>query len=157
MAEFSSDIVYLKRDPEFPDAKLPEYGSALASGMDLFAAATVKVEPFQPVVVPTGWLLAWLDPDYELQIRSRSGNTLKRRFMVANQPGTVDADYRGKIGVIVLNFNCSPTGTATPLIIEKGEKIAQMVPAPVKRMKPQESDTQHDTQRGAGGFGSTGR
>ena len=152
MTDFSSDIVYLKRDPDFPDAKLPEYGSELASGMDLFAAARVVVEPFQPVVVPTGWLLAWLDPDYELQIRSRSGNTLKRRFMVANQPGTVDADYRGKIGVIVLNFN-----PQAQLVIEKGEKIAQMVPAPVKRMKPQESDTLHDTRRGSGGFGSTGR
>jgi dUTP pyrophosphatase len=143
--------IFLKQDPEFPDAKLPERGSALASGLDVFAAKDVTIGGGDVGLVPSGWLLADLAPHLEIQVRSRSGNTLKRKFMVANQPGTVDADYRGHIGVIVYNFG------REMLEIKKGEKVAQLVVCEVVRPPIEVVAETRDTDRGAKGFGSTGR
>jgi len=150
--EFDGNVVSVKLDPQFPDAVLPVRGSALSSGADAVAAKTVTIDPGEVEIVPTGWVLAYLDPKYEIQVRSRSGNTKKRMFVVANQPGTIDADYRGPIGVMVFNIS-----NRFRLTIEKGDKIAQLVVCPVTRMDWRKVEVVHATDRGAGGFGSTGR
>jgi dUTP pyrophosphatase len=142
--------IFLKQDPEFPDAKVPERGSELASGLDVFAAKDVTIAAGDVAVAPSGWLLGDLAPHLEIQVRSRSGNTLKRKFMVANQPGTVDADYRGHIGVIIYNFG------RDVLEIKKGDKIAQLVVCEVVRAPVEVVAEAQETSRGAKGFGSTG-
>jgi dUTP pyrophosphatase len=134
------------------DLALPSYESARAAGMDLRAALseTLELRPGKRALVPTGIAIA-LPTRFEAQIRPRSGLALKHGVTVLNSPGTVDADYRGEIGVILINH-----GEET-FEISRGDRIAQMVIAPVTQGVWREVDNLDETGRGAGGFGSSGR
>ncbi|NHO31718.1 dUTP diphosphatase [Acetobacter fallax] len=131
---------------------LPSYATAGAAGMDLLAAVTgsLSVLPGGRAMIPTGLCIA-LPPGYELQVRPRSGLALKHGITLPNTPGTIDEDYRGEICVILLN-----TGTEV-FTVERGMRVAQAVIAPVFRVLWNEVDDLDDTDRGAGGFGSTGQ
>ena len=130
---------------------LPSYASAGAAGMDLAAALKqpVCIRSGARLAVPTGFAMA-LPEGYEAQVRPRSGLALKHGVTIANAPGTIDSDYRGEITVILLN-----TGR-DDFIITRGMRIAQMVIATVTKITPIEADDLDNTERGAGGFGSTG-
>jgi dUTP pyrophosphatase len=133
---------------------LPTYQSALAAGLDLLAAvpedAPVVLAPGKYALVPTGLSIA-LPPGYEAQVRPRSGLAAKHGVTVLNAPGTVDADYRGEIGVPLINHG------DVPFTIRRGERIAQMVIASVVQAELIPVTTLSSTARGSGGFGSTGR
>jgi len=133
---------------------LPAYQSALAAGLDLLAAipedAPVVLAPGKYALVPTGLSIA-LPPGYEAQVRPRSGLAVKHGVTVLNAPGTVDADYRGEIGVPLINHG------DVPFTIRRGERIAQMVIAAVVQAELVPVTTLSPTARGSGGFGSTGR
>jgi dUTP pyrophosphatase len=133
---------------------LPAYQSAHAAGLDLLAAvpegAPLMLAPGQRALVPTGLTIA-LPPGYEAQVRPRSGLASKHGVTVLNAPGTVDADYRGEIGVLLINHGDAP------FAIQRGERIAQMVVAAVVRAELVAADALSATERGSGGFGSTGR
>jgi dUTP pyrophosphatase len=131
--------------PHGIDLDLPAYATAHAAGMDLVAAVTepVFLHPGEPLLIPTGISIR-LPVGMEAQIRPRSGLALKHCVTVLNTPGTIDADYRGEIGVILINHG------QTPFLIERGMRIAQMVVAPCMQVEL-------ETVRGKGGFGSTGR
>jgi deoxyuridine 5'-triphosphate nucleotidohydrolase len=143
--------VLLRRLPHAEGLPLPSYATAGAAGMDLIAAVQdpVTVGAGERALIPTGLTIA-LPPGYELQIRPRSGLALRHGITLPNTPGTIDEDYRGEIGVIVLN-----TG-AEAFVIERGARIAQAVLAPVSRAVWQEVDSLDTTVRATGGFGSTG-
>lgn len=123
-----------------------------SAGMDLYAdlAADAVLHPGERLLVPTGIAIA-LPEGYEAQIRPRSGLALKYGLSLVNSPGTIDADYRGEIGVILINHG------AEPFILKRGERIAQMVVAPFSRVVWDERHELAETRRGAGGFGHTGR
>ena len=144
--------VALLRLPHARDLPLPAYQSEGAAGLDLLAAVDepVTLPPLGRALVPTGLAMA-LPPGYEAQVRPRSGLAAKHGVTVLNSPGTVDADYRGEVKVILINLS------DTPFIIGRGERIAQMVIAPVSQAQLVETETLDATTRGAGGFGSTGR
>jgi len=131
---------------------LPSYATELSAGMDLRASldAPVTLGPLQRALVPTGLYIA-LPPGFEAQVRPRSGLAAKHGITVLNTPGTIDADYRGEIKVILVNLS------DTPFDIVPGERIAQMVIARHERVEWEETDSLDETARGAGGFGSTGR
>jgi dUTP pyrophosphatase len=133
------------------DLSLPAYQSEHAAAMDLHAAVTeaVTVEPGRIAVVGCGFAMA-LPDGYEAQIRPRSGLASKHGLTVVNSPGTIDADYRGEVKVALINLG------AAPVTIERGMRIAQLVVAPVTRAAWQPVDTLPETDRGSGGFGSTG-
>lgn len=135
-----------------PEAILPTYGSAMAAGADLYAclSETVTVEPGQTVFIPTGLSMA-LPDGYVGLIYARSGLACKRNLAPANKVGVIDSDYRGEFIVALHNH-----GT-TPQTIAHGERIAQLVIAPVVQGVFSEADTLDETARGAGGFGSTGK
>lgn len=141
----------IKRLVKNPDLPLPTYASAFASGVDLFACVDepVTVKPFQRVLVPTG-IAVELPEGYEAQIRPRSGLALKHGITVLNTPGTVDADYRGEIGVILINLG------QQDFVVERGMRIAQMVITAVVRAEIVETEELVPTERGSNGFGSTG-
>lgn len=143
--------VQVKRLPHSEGLALPSYATAGAAGMDLLAAvqAPMVLAPGARTLVPTGLAIA-LPPGFELQIRPRSGLALKNGIILPNSPGTIDEDYRGELQVIVMN-----AGTE-PFTIERGMRIAQAVLAPVTRVTWEEMAELDETQRGAGGFGSTG-
>jgi dUTP diphosphatase len=143
--------ILVHRLPHAEGLPLPTYATAGAAGMDLIAAvqAPVTVGPGERVLVPTGLTIA-LPPGYELQIRPRSGLALRHGITLPNTPGTIDEDYRGEIGVIILNAG------RDAFVIERGARIAQAVLAPVSRAMWQEVETLDATARDAGGFGSTG-
>lgn len=143
--------ILVHRLPHAEGLPLPSYATAGAAGMDLFAAVQnpVTVEPGGRILVPTGLTIA-LPAGYELQVRPRSGLALRYGITLPNTPGTIDEDYRGEIGVIILN-----TGSEA-FVIERGARIAQAVLAPVSRAVWQEVGCLDVTTRGAGGFGSTG-
>ncbi len=130
---------------------LPQYATSSSAGMDLRANLDnpIVVKPLQRCLVPTGLYIA-LPEGFEAQIRPRSGLALKKGITLLNTPGTIDADYRGEIGVIVINLS------AEDFIIEDGERIAQMVIARYEQAEWQEVEVLEDTERGAGGFGHTG-
>ena len=132
---------------------LPAYQSAHAAGFDLVAAvpedAPVSLSPSDRALVPTGLTFA-LPEGYEAQVRPRSGLALKHGVTVLNSPGTIDADYRGEVKVILINLG------AENFIIQRGDRIAQAVIAPVTHVEILAVDTLDDTDRGDGGFGSTG-
>jgi dUTP pyrophosphatase len=134
-------------------ATLPAYQSAQAAGMDLSACLPegerLTVAPGRIVKVPLGFAIA-LPPGYEAQIRPRSGLATKFGVTVPNSPGTVDADYRGEMMVALINLG------QEPYVVEHGHRVAQMVVAPVSHAILAEVDTLPDSQRGSGGFGSTG-
>jgi dUTP pyrophosphatase len=133
---------------------LPAYQTAEAAGLDLMAAVPdaepMTLAPGRYALVPTGLAIA-LPPGYEAQVRPRSGLAAKHGVTVLNSPGTIDADYRGEIKVILINHG------AVPFVIKRGERVAQMVIAPVVQAALVPVATLSATDRGAGGFGSTGR
>ena len=145
------DICQLPHGEGLP---LPEYQSPHAAGLDLLAAvpenAPLVLAPGQRALVPTGLTIA-LPPGYEAQVRPRSGLAFKHGVTVLNAPGTIDADYRGEIGVLLVNHGDAP------FPIHRGERIAQMVVAAVTRVELVSSGSLPPTKRGSGGFGSTGR
>jgi dUTP diphosphatase len=131
------------------DAILPSYAREGDAGLDLFAAAQIVLAPGKSALVPTG-IAVELPPGTEAQVRPRSGLALKHSLTVLNTPGTVDEGYRGEVGVILINHG------ASPFTVEPGMKIAQMVVSPRIQVDVEEVAELNDTQRGAGGFGSTG-
>lgn len=145
--------VKVMRLPHAADLPLPVYQSALAAGLDLVAAVPadkpVTLAPGQRAMIPTGLAIA-LPAGTEAQVRPRSGLAAKNGISVLNTPGTVDADYRGEIQVILVNF-----GTES-FRVDRGLRIAQLVIVPVLRAKLTEVKSLNETVRGAGGFGSTG-
>lgn len=144
--------VEVTRLPGCEDIPLPAYATAHAAGLDVRAAVAEPLEltPGARAVVPTGLRIA-LPVGYEAQIRPRSGLALKHGILLPNSPGTIDADYRGEIGIIVMNAG------AEPFTIRRGERIAQMVVAPVTQITWELAGSLEDTARGEGGFGHTGR
>ena len=142
--------IALKRLPHGEGLPLPAYATDHAAGMDVVAAEDVTLRPGWRHAVATGFAIA-IPQGYEVQVRPRSGLALKHGITCLNTPGTIDADYRGEVKVILANL-----GTAV-VEIARGERIAQLVPQPVLRAVFAEVDTLDDTVRGTGGFGSTGR
>jgi dUTP pyrophosphatase len=144
--------VQIKRKPGTDDVPLPKYMTEHAAGMDLCAAVekTLTIAPGQIALVPTGFFMA-LPPGYEAQVRPRSGLALKHGITVANSPGTIDADYRGEVGVILVNLG------RAPFDIVRGTRIAQMVIAPLTLGRVEVVDVLSESARGTGGFGSTGQ
>tara|TARA_X000001036_G_C20390736_1_gene688575 strand:+ start:168 stop:608 length:441 start_codon:yes stop_codon:yes gene_type:complete len=130
---------------------LPKYETNGSSGMDLAANIenTIKIEPGKFAIVPTG-LAVSIPHGFEIQIRPRSGLAAKNQISVLNTPGTIDSDYRGEIKVILINLS------EKKFLVEKGLRIAQMVLCPVVKATLEEVDTLKETDRGSGGFGSTG-
>lgn len=130
---------------------LPRYESAMAAGMDIrcFLSEPVTLQPMERKLIPTG-LYMELPKGYEAQIRPRSGLSLKRGLTVLNSPGTIDADYRGEIGVIIINLSSEPQ------TIETGERICQMVIARHEQPEIEEVYVLSQTERGTGGFGHSG-
>ena len=130
---------------------LPEYETSQSAGMDLRAdlEETVSLDPGRRTLIPTG-LYIEIPAGYEAQVRPRSGLALKRGLTVLNAPGTIDADYRGELGVLLVNLSQETQS------VEPGERIAQLLFAPVTRGQLVEVDVLSETERGRGGFGSTG-
>jgi dUTP pyrophosphatase len=148
----ASDVrVTITRLPDGDGLPLPAYMSALAAGADLCAAVRddLTLAPGARALVPTGFAIA-VPPGFEAQIRPRSGLALKAGITIPNAPGTIDADYRGPVGVILANLG------SEPFVVRRGDRIAQMVIAPVSRGLFEEVDALPDSARGDGGFGSTG-
>ena len=132
-----------------PDAVLPAYAHPSDAGMDVRSIDDLIIAPGKRALVHTGLIMA-LPPMYEAQVRPRSGLALKNGVTVLNTPGTIDSGYRGEIGVILANFG------EEDFVVKKGDKIAQIVIAPVTQPIIEETETIDETDRGAGGFGSTG-
>lgn len=130
---------------------LPSYATVASAGMDLRANldSPITLKPLQRTLVPTGLYMA-LPVGYEAQVRPRSGLALKKGITVLNNPGTIDADYRGEVGVILVNLS------AEEFVIEDGERIAQLVIARHEQVEWQPVEVLEETQRGAGGFGHSG-
>ncbi|MBK7257135.1 MAG: dUTP diphosphatase [Ignavibacteriae bacterium] len=145
-------IAITRLSPATHDVPLPGYATEGSAGMDIRAAvdAPMTVAPGETVLVPTGFAIA-VPPGFEAQVRPRSGLAIKHGIGVLNSPGTIDSDYRGEVRIILSNFG------KAPFVIQRGERIAQMVIAPFVRAEWEERDSLEDTQRGAGGFGHTGR
>ncbi len=145
--------VRIARLPHGKDLPLPSYQSALAAGMDLLAAvpkdAPLTLSPGARALIPTGIAIA-LPQGSEAQVRPRSGLAVKHGLTVLNAPGTIDADYRGEIQVLLVNLG------GEPVAISRGMRIAQLVIATVARAQLREVDSLDPTPRGIGGFGSTG-
>ena len=141
------------RLPHGADLPLPQYQSALAAGLDLVAAvpadAPLELAPGARALVPTGIAIA-LPPGYEGQVRPRSGLAARHGITVLNAPGTIDADYRGEVMVLLINLG------AEPFTVTRGMRIAQLIVAPVVRASIEEVAELDPTARGLGGFGSTG-
>lgn len=133
------------------DLAPPSYGTELAAGLDLPAAVNepLTIAPGARALVPTGWKVA-LPPGFEGQVRPRSGLALRHGITVLNAPGTVDADYRGEIGVVLVNHGDAP------FVVRRGDRIAQLVIAEVAHAEVTVVESLDDTPRGAGGYGSTG-
>jgi len=141
--------IAIKRLPNGGGLPVPAYASAGAAGMDVVAAESLRLAPGARYAVATGFAIA-IPEGYEVQVRPRSGLALKNGITCLNAPGTIDHDYRGEVKVILANL-----GDET-LEIARGDRIAQLVPAPVQRAALDEVDELGDTDRGSGGFGSTG-
>jgi dUTP pyrophosphatase len=140
----------LKRLPHGESLPLPNYASASAAGLDVVAAESLTLAPGQRRAVATGFALA-IPEGYEVQVRPRSGLALKHGITCLNTPGTIDSDYRGEVKVILANLGDEP------FEVVRGARIAQLVPAPVLRARFTETEELAATERGTGGFGSTGR
>lgn len=141
--------VLVKRLPHFEGLELPEYATEGAAGMDVLAAEDVTLPPGGRHPVATGLAVA-IPQGYEIQVRPRSGLALKHGITVPNTPGTIDSDYRGELKVILINHGTEP------FAIRRGDRIAQLVLAPVARLSWLKVDELDQTQRSEGGFGSTG-
>lgn len=142
--------IRLKRLPHGEGLPLPAYATAHAAGMDVVSAEAVTLPPGARHAVATGFGIA-IPSGYEVQVRPRSGLALKHGVTCLNTPGTIDADYRGEVKIILANLG------EAPFAIARGDRIAQLVPAPVQRARFEEVATLDETARGEGGFGSTGR
>jgi len=142
--------IALMRLPHGADLPLPAYATAGAAGMDVVSAETLTLAPSARAAVATGFSIA-IPEGYEIQVRPRSGLALKHGITCLNTPGTIDSDYRGEVKIILANLG------SESFVIARGDRIAQLVPAAVQRAGFSEVDTLDATQRGAGGFGSTGR
>ena len=141
--------VLVKRLPGNDDLPLPAYATSGAAGMDVVSAEDVDLAPGARHAVATGLAMA-IPEGFEIQVRPRSGLALKHGVTVPNTPGTIDSDYRGELKVIMINL-----GTET-FSVRRGDRVAQLVLAPVTRASWLEVETLDETARGAGGFGSTG-
>ncbi len=143
--------VRIKRLPHGRDLDLPRYETALAAGCDVRAAVTeaLVIKPGERFMVPTGIAIA-MPPGWEAQMRPRSGLAAKHGISCVNAPGTIDADYRGELKVILINHG------ADDFVVNRGDRIGQMVFAPVYQAVFEEVNELDDTARGSGGFGSTG-
>ena len=142
--------IEVKRLPGTEDLPLPAYQTEHAAGMDLIASEGLTIAPGERTTVGTGLTVA-IPENHEAQIRPRSGLALKHGVTLVNTPGTIDADYRGEIRVILINHG------GESFVVERGERIAQMVFAPVSRAIWDVVEELPDTERGEGGFGSTGK
>lgn len=131
---------------------LPDYATLLSAGMDIRAnlSEPVVLKPLERKLIPTGLFIS-LPEGFEAQMRPRSGLAIKHGISLLNTPGTIDADYRGEIGVILVNLS------SEPFTVNDGERICQMVVAPHSRVEWQPVEVLDDTERGAGGFGHTGK
>ena len=147
---FDEIEIELQRLPNGEGLPAPSYATPGAAGMDVVAAETLTLAPGARHAVATGFAIA-IPEGYEVQVRPRSGLALKHGITCLNTPGTIDSDYRGEVKVILANLG------SEPFEIVRGERIAQLVPAPVQRARFREVDALGQTERGAGGFGSTGR
>jgi dUTP pyrophosphatase len=147
MAEIEIELLCLPHGVGLP---APSYASAGAAGLDVVAAETVTLVPGARHAVATGFAIA-IPEGYEVQVRPRSGLALKYGITCLNTPGTIDSDYRGEIRVILANLG------QEPFDVVRGERIAQLVPAPVLRARFAQVEALGMTERGSGGFGSTGR
>jgi dUTP pyrophosphatase len=143
--------IAITRLPHAEGLDLPAYATAASAGLDLAAAVTqdVTIAPGARALIPTGFAVA-LPVGFEAQVRPRSGLALKHGVTVLNSPGTIDADYRGEIGVILINHG------SAPFVVTRGLRIAQLVAAPVAHVAWQVAEALPQSARGAGGFGSTG-
>ncbi|NIJ19278.1 dUTP pyrophosphatase [Sphingomonas naasensis] len=141
--------IALQRLPHGAGLPLPAYATHGAAGMDVVAAEEVTIAPGARHAVATGFAMA-IPEGYEVQVRPRSGLALKHGVTCLNTPGTIDSDYRGEVKVILANLGDAP------FAIARGDRIAQLVPAPVQRAEFDEVTALDETVRGAGGFGSTG-
>ena len=142
--------IQIARLPHGQGLPLPSYATPGAAGMDVVAAEDLDLAPGQRHAVATGFRVA--SPDgYEIQVRPRSGLAFKHGISVPNTPGTIDSDYRGELKILLINHG------AEPFAIRRGERIAQLVPAAVTLATFEEVDELADTDRGHGGFGSTGQ
>lgn len=142
--------IELKRLPHGEGLPTPCYATPGAAGLDVVAAEDVTLAPGQRHAVATGFAIA-IPPGFEVQVRPRSGLALKHGITCLNTPGTVDADYRGEVKVLLVNLG------SEPFDVRRGERIAQLVPASVLKAEFRTVDELSDTSRGTGGFGSTGR
>lgn len=142
--------VLIARSGRAKDFPLPEYATPASAGVDLRASEGCVIPSGGRALVPTGLRIA-LPEGYEAQVRPRSGLALEHGVTLPNSPGTIDADYRGEIGVILMNLG------QEPFVVEPGDRIAQMIVAPVTRVAWSEAEELDATERGEGGFGSTGR
>ena len=142
--------IELRRLPHGEGLPLPAYATDHAAGLDVVAAESLTLAPGARHAVATGFAIA-IPEGYEVQVRPRSGLALKHGITCLNTPGTIDSDYRGEVKVILANLG------AEPFEIVRGERIAQLVPAPVLRARFADVEELAQTARGAGGFGSTGR
>jgi len=151
LSSSSPITVPVTRLPHGVGLDLPAYATAHAAGVDLLAAIDkdVVLPPGGRALIPTGLAIA-LPEGYEAQVRPRSGLALKHGLTLPNSPGTIDADYRGEVGVIIANLG------SEPFTVTRGMRIAQMVVAPVTTLAWREVETLPETARGSGGFGSTG-
>ncbi|NNM76008.1 dUTP diphosphatase [Sphingomonas sp. ID1715] len=141
--------IRLKRLPHGEGLPLPAYATAHAAGLDVVAAEELTLAPGARHAVATGFAIA-IPAGYEVQVRPRSGLALKHGITCLNTPGTIDADYRGEVKVILANLG------SEPFEIRRGDRIAQLVPAIVQQARFTEAQELDETERGAGGFGSTG-
>jgi dUTP pyrophosphatase len=141
--------VRIRRLPHGEGLPLPAYATGGAAGMDVVSAEDVTIAPGARHAVPSGFAVA-IPEGYEIQVRPRSGLALKHGISVPNTPGTIDSDYRGELKVILINHGTEP------FAIARGDRVAQLVLAPVTQASWDEVEELDDTARGAGGFGSTG-
>ena len=142
--------IELQRLPHGNGLPVPSYATDGAAGLDVVAAEELTLAPGERHAVATGFAIA-IPPGYEVQVRPRSGLALKHGITCLNTPGTIDEDYRGEVKVILANLG------SEPFAVKRGERIAQLVPAPVMKARFHEVEALGETGRGAGGFGSTGR
>ncbi len=145
-------VVHITRvGPDNGDISLPSYATEGSAGMDLCAAVPgeIVLKAGETLLVPTGFAIA-LPPGFEAQVRPRSGLALKHKVGILNAPGTIDADYRGEVKIILTNFG------AHDFVIHRGDRIAQMIVARYSRVSWQEEDSLSETARGSGGFGHSG-
>ncbi|OYT69746.1 MAG: deoxyuridine 5'-triphosphate nucleotidohydrolase [Armatimonadetes bacterium JP3_11] len=144
--------VLITQEPDATDLPLPSYQTDGSAGVDLYAAVKepLTLQPGERALVPTGIRIA-LPPGYEAQVRPRSGLALRHGIGMVNAPGTIDSDYRGEVQVILINLG------QEPFTVRRGERIAQMVIAPVMRVEWERVDALPASERGEGGFGHTGQ